>query len=417
MVEGHEIAFLSANAFRSRIEATGALFHAFYHAEDVDLYGVTVARPELKGVPGPDRVRLGLERWFVNTIPAQHRGLRQALDEFPADIIIADDMFYGALPTLLEPRSERPPLVYCGTSYLHWCRDDGAPHYAGLPPAKTKAERDEYAAIYRDYDRRLFKPLGDRLNELLQEMGARPISLTPFDALVFRADAYMQLTVPSFEYPREIPSMVHFVGTPPIYPNQAPLPPWANELDGSRKIVLVTQGTVANDNFGLLIGATLEALTNEPDVLVVMTTGGRPVDAIPGPIPDNARVAQFLPFEWILPQTAALVTNGGYGTVNQAISFGVPLVTAGLTQDKAEVNARVAWSGVGIDLRTNQPAPAAVRDAVRRVLNRSEYRARARTIAAEYQALDTRSRIIRIVTDIARSSTAAGTSKVASSAQ
>jgi UDP:flavonoid glycosyltransferase YjiC (YdhE family) len=41
--------------------------------------------------------------------------------------------------------------------------------------------------------------------------------------------------------------------------------------------------------------------------------------------------------------------NGGYGGVNQAMSFGVPLVTAGLTEDKADVNAPVAWSGSRFD--------------------------------------------------------------------
>jgi UDP:flavonoid glycosyltransferase YjiC (YdhE family) len=60
---------------------------------------------------------------------------------------------------------------------------------------------------------------------------------------------------------------LHFVGTPPIIPGQAPLPPWGHELDGSRKVVLVTQGTVANHNFELLIAPTLAALANEPDVL------------------------------------------------------------------------------------------------------------------------------------------------------
>jgi UDP:flavonoid glycosyltransferase YjiC (YdhE family) len=79
-----------------------------------------------------------------------------------------------------------------------------------------------------------------------------------------------------------------------------------------------------------------------------VTAGGRAVDAIPGPIPDNARLASYLPFEWVLPKVDVLVTNGGYGSVNQAMSFGIPLVTAGLTEDKADVNARVAWSGVGI---------------------------------------------------------------------
>ncbi len=162
------------------------------------------------------------------------------------------------------------------------------------------------------------------------------------------ADAFIQLTVPSFEFPRDLPAPVTFVGALPIIPNQVPLPPWAAELDGSRKVVLVTQGTVANHDFGLLVAPALAALANEPDVLVVVTAGGRAIDDIPGPIPGNARLAIICQFEWLLPKVDVFVTNGGYGSINQAMSFGIPIVSAGLTEDKAEVNARVAWSGVGI---------------------------------------------------------------------
>jgi hypothetical protein len=42
-----------------------------------------------------------------------------------------------------------------------------------------------------------------------------------------------------------------------------------------------------------------------------------------------------------------------------------------------KVNARVAWSGVGVDLRTNSPAPKDVQRAVRAVLDDSTYRTRA----------------------------------------
>jgi UDP:flavonoid glycosyltransferase YjiC (YdhE family) len=103
----------------------------------------------------------------------------------------------------------------------------------------------------------------------------------------------MQMTVPRFEFPRDIPPSVHFIGALAIAPNQTPLSSWAHELDGSCKIVLVTQGTVANHNFGLLMAPTLAALANEPDLLVVVTAGGRPIDAIPGPIPRNARLASY----------------------------------------------------------------------------------------------------------------------------
>ena len=138
----------------------------------------------------------------------------------------------------------------------------------------------------------------------------------------------------------------------------------------------------------------------EPDVLVVVTAGGRPVEAIPGPIPSNARLASYLPFEWLLPKVDVLVTNGGYGSVNQAISFGIPLVTAGLTEDKAGVNARVAWSGVGVDLATNEPTPEALLEAIRTVLDHPGYRLRASQMAAEYTEIDTRSEILGIISQV-----------------
>ena len=224
--------------------------------------------------------------------------------------------------------------------------------------------------------------------------------MTPFDAVVELADAYMQMTVPSFEFPRAIPPSVHFIGALPITPNQAPLPSWVHELDGSRKVVLVTQGTRVNHNFGLLIAPTLAALANAPDLLVVITAGGRPIGAIPGPIPGKARLASYLPFEWMLPKVDILVTNGGYGSVNQAMRFGIPLVNAGLTEDKVDVNARVAWSGVGIDLATNEPTPQALRKAIRTVLDKPNYRSRAALIADEFAQIGTRSEILRIVREV-----------------
>jgi MGT family glycosyltransferase len=401
IAESHEVAFLSGSALRSRIEGIGAPFHAFPAGADFDLQDIPSVVPEIKDLPpGPEWLRVIVERVFIDPVPAQHKGLQQVLRDFPADVIIGDDMMFGVLPMLLGPRAKRPAIVLCGTSILHWRREDGAPYFAGLPPATTSAQLKEYAAIAQEHDRIIYEPLGRRLNRSLKDLGVGPLSTPPFDSGVELADAYLQLTAPSFEFPRELPPSVHFVGAPPIIPNQAPLPSWAHELDGSRKVVLVTQGTVANHDFSLLIGPTLAALANEPDLLVIATAGGRPIDAIPGPIPSNARLATYLPFDWVLPKADVLVTNGGYGSVNQAMSFGIPLVTAGLTEDKADVNARVAWSGVGINLATNEPTPQALREAVRTVLDKPNYRLRASLMADEFDGIDTRSEVLRIVSQV-----------------
>jgi UDP:flavonoid glycosyltransferase YjiC (YdhE family) len=403
IAEGHEVVGLTGSALRERIEGIGAQFQPLPAGADLDLRDILSVVPELKDIaPGLEWLRVAIERLFVDTVPVQHKGLQQVLRDFPAEIVIGDDMFFGVLPMLLGPRSKRPPIVLCGISILHWRREDGAPHFLGLPPATTQAQLNEYAAISQEHDGVVNQPLARRLNRSLKDLGVGPLSMTLYDSVVELADAYMQMTVPSFEFPRDIPPSVHFIGALPIIPNQAPLPVWANELDGSRKVVLVTQGTLANHNFGLLIAPTLAALANEPDLLVVVTAGGRPIDAIPGPIPGNARLASYLPFEWMLPKVDVLVTNGGYGSVNQAMSFGIPLVTAGLTEDKADVNARVAWSGVGIDLATNEPTPQALRDAIRTVLDKPNYRSRASLMADAFAEIDTRSEILRIVSEVSQ---------------
>jgi UDP:flavonoid glycosyltransferase YjiC (YdhE family) len=78
------------------------------------------------------------------------------------------------------------------------------------------------------------------------------------------------------------------------------------------------------------------------------------------------------------------------------------VVTAGLTEDIADMNARVAWSGVGIDLATNEPTLQALREAIRTVLDKPNYRLRASLMAEEFDGIDTRSEIFRIVGQVSR---------------
>jgi MGT family glycosyltransferase len=396
--EQHEVTFLTGSVLRPRVEAIGAGFRTLPADADLDVRNIDELVPELKTLePGLQWLRVAIERFFVETMPAQHAGLQEAIRDLRPDVIVGDDMFFGVLPMLLGSRADRPSVVLCGTSILHCPRDDGAPIFLGLPPATTQAERDKYAVIAGEFETVVNAPLTKRANEFLATLGGKSLSVPLYESVVALADAYLQLSVPSFEFPRKLPPTVHFVGTPPIIPNQAPLPSWAGDLDGTRKVVLVTQGTVANHDFGLLVAPALQALADEPDLLVVVTTGGRPVDSIPCAIPSNARIATYLPFEWILRKADVFVTNGGYGSVNQAMSYGIPIVGAGLTEDKADVNARIAWSGVGINLASNQPDPKVLRGAVRAVLEQPGYRTRAASMADEFAGVDTRSKILSII--------------------
>jgi AraC family transcriptional regulator len=127
----------------------------------------------------------------------------------------------------------------------------------------------------------------------------------------------------------------------------------------------------------------------DEDVLVVATTGGKPIDRIKlTSIPANARIEQFIPYSHLLPHVDIMVTNGGYNGVHMALANGVPLVAAGVTEDKPEVCARVQWSGVGINLKTNKPTPMQIREAVKKIRYSSHYRQKAKLFQAEIASYD-----------------------------
>jgi MGT family glycosyltransferase len=190
-------------------------------------------------------------------------------------------------------------------------------------------------------------------------------------------------TVRSFEYSRpDCPPQVVFTG--PLLENndEAFTPPaWWGDLDPST-VVHVTQGTISNDPAQLLRPA-LEALADEP-VLVVACTGriDEGLEAL-GPLPANARVASYIPYGALLPKTSLVLTNGGFQGVQAVLSHGIPMVTAGESEDKPEVCARLQRTGASIDLGTANPAPAAIRAAVRRVLDEPAFRAAAKALARE----------------------------------
>src|ERR1700677_1491259 len=96
MTEGHELVVLSGSWLQDRIERAGAQFRALPGRADADLRNIATFAPELAKIPpGYECLRVVMEQIFIDHVPAQHMGLQQALEEFPADVILADDMFFG----------------------------------------------------------------------------------------------------------------------------------------------------------------------------------------------------------------------------------------------------------------------------------------------------------------------------------
>jgi UDP:flavonoid glycosyltransferase YjiC (YdhE family) len=171
-------------------------------------------------------------------------------------------------------------------------------------------------------------------------------------------------------------------------------PTWWAELDGSKPVVLVTQGTLTNHDFNEVIQPALSGLSDE-EVMVIVAAGRSDTQTLA--VPANARVASFIPFDRILPKVDVLVTNGGYGAVNHAFSLGVPIVVAGETEEKDFIAARVGWTGAGINLKTRYASAEQIRNAVRAILTNKRYREEAKRLQMNFARHNTLDELARTV--------------------
>jgi MGT family glycosyltransferase len=389
---GDDVRFITGARFAEQVAATGATHIPLPADADYD-EGLITSFPERAQHKGVKAIAFDAENVFAKPSKSQYCAMLQAHRERSADAVLFDPAFWGALYMTAQPRVTRPAMVLCGVIPLGMQSRDTAPFGMGLPPARW-LNRPRNAALYA-LTRHVLAGTNRTLNDIHREIHGTEMTV---DLLNWarRFDAIVQFTVAEFEYPRyDAPANLHFAGPLSATGSAAPLPPWWGELDGARPIVHVTQGTVANVDYEQLIAPTLRALGGE-DVTVVVATGGRPLDTLPA-LPANARAAEFLPYDELLPRTAVYVTNGGYGGVQYALRHGVPIVATGGKEDKPEVGARVAWSGVGRRIRSERPKPAALRRAVLDVLNQPGYRRASERIAADMAAAPGFSKLAAVV--------------------
>lgn len=378
---GHSVRWYSGAAFAERITTTGATYVPMSNY-DYSVNGLDAFYPDRLQHAGLRRLQFDMVAGFTRPVPTHISDLQALMTQEPADVLVGDVAIVAG-PILQELGG--PPFAAFGITVLAFPDPDLAPFGLGLVPSVGVLGRFRNRLLNGAVRSFVFRPMFDAVNQIRHDLG-----LPAVDDLGMgypaHAELFLQLSTPSFEYPRsELPSALRYVGPgrPPVQADWDE-PGWWRELTTTDKpVVLVTQGTVANDP-AELIRPALHGLAGE-DVMVVAVTGG-PDPADLGRVPDNARVERFLPFDQLLPHVDVFVTNGGFGGVQLALSHGVPIVAAGKTEDKAEVAARVAYAGVGINLKTQQPKATEVTAAVREVLGDVGFSTAARRIQAEIEA-------------------------------
>jgi len=165
-------------------------------------------------------------------------------------------------------------------------------------------------------------------------------------------------------------------------------------LAQGKKLLYISPGTVATghfwtDEFGaqagknglsdftgkqfvqMLFKVAIDALGDEKDLQVVMSTGGRE-DALDGlTLPENFVAQDVLPQLELLPKCHGFITHGGANSMHEALSFGVPLAVVPIFGDQP-ANADVVQSvGAGVSFRFPKETltVSALKEAVRQLIH------------------------------------------------
>ena len=404
VADGHEVAWYSGARYEHLVRRVGAQVFRMSAEADVDDTGLDEQVNSGKK-PGLGTLKRAIMDVFIAPIPLWVGEIDAILDEFRPDVVVAEQGFMAG-PIAAERRGIR--RVVFNTSPLGLSSVDAAPFGTGLLPSSSPLGRLRNRSLNWAIRSVVFAEAQRAAEQMRERLGLPPIDAYFMDWGAEIADRYLVPSIPAFEYPRrDLPEKVEFVG--PFLPDGVDdwTPPewWADVLAAraaGRPVVLVTQGTIATDPRNLVL-PSIEGLADS-DALVIATTVGFDADeVIPADDrPANLRLTEFVPFTELLPLTDLMITNGGYGGVQLALAHGVPLVVAGLTEDKMEVSARVTWSGTGIALKTDTPSARQVQQAAATVLADPAYRARASELRTAYAGFAGAARAAESVLEVAR---------------
>lgn len=419
VTRGFKVSFLTASCFRSRVEPTGCRFVSLDGVANFDWDHHEQVAPAMNHQALQERFSSspleGLNYAFVTFFIAQmvsqfgsvQKFLAEAYSSHPEELVVMlqDLCFMGALPPLLGAPGLKPAgLISMGISPLMLSSIDTAPFNMALPPDSSEEGRKRNAILNEEAQTVIYGPCQEAFVSKVKQAGGTVPSLFVLDALYLKPDLFLQLSIPQLEYPRsDAPKKLRFIGAlPPGRREAVPLPEWWDEIvRHEKKLVVVTQGTVANKPSELIL-PTINALASRVDVTVITTLVRG--EAIPNfTPPPNVRIARWIPYDQLFKYTDCVVSNGGFGTIQQALVVGVPLVLAGVTEDKPEGCARTAWSGAAIDLRKARPEVKELRDAVEYVLFDEEQKVkkRAEELKVEYARYDCLGSIASAVEDLA----------------
>ncbi|HYK45585.1 MAG TPA: nucleotide disphospho-sugar-binding domain-containing protein [Parafilimonas sp.] len=406
---GHDVRWYTSNTYAAKLKKLNIMHYRFKTALEVTGDNLDEVFPERSKIKGQvKKLVFDMINAFIFRGPQYFDDICEIREEFDFNIMISDCAFSG-IPFVKEKLGI--PVISIGVLPLTETSKDLPPSGLGMTPVRSFFGRWKQSLLRFVADNILFSKPTSVMNSILREYHINPEGSNVFDILIRKASLLLQSGTPGFEYTRsDLGTNIRFIG--PLLPYRADKghDVWTHEkLSQYEKIILVTQGTVEKDVSKLLV-PTLEAFKNSK-YLVVATTGGSETEELRKKYPyENIIIEDFIPFSDIMPYADVYITNGGYGGVMLSIQNQLPMVVAGIHEGKNEINARIGYFDLGINLKTERPAGAQLRTAVEKVLSDDKYYDNVKKLSKEFSKYNPNQLLESYIDEVLQAETTASTS-------
>lgn len=367
---GLEVLVLSDEANRAAAEALGLAFQSWRRAPNRLTPGSPKDGVRDWAAPTPIAV---IDDVCAEVIcgPAAAYGadVREILAEFPADLVVSNELLFGAL--MGAEAAGVPFALLTGNLWPFPTRTDMPPFGPGLPPAQDSADEARDLNI-RQVLLSLYERHLPALNESRARLGLPP--LEHFFDQTAGARKILLSVAQAFDFSADpAPAPFAYIG-PMIRDPEWVAPTGAALPQGDLPLVLISSSTLYQAQEDML-RRCIAAVAGEP-VRAIVTLGPALDPEAFADAPPNVTVLASASHDAIVPHCAAVISHAGHGTVVRPLLHGVPLISLPMGRDQADNAARVAARGAGITL-SQTAAPEEIRSALRQILAEPAFRAAA----------------------------------------
>jgi MGT family glycosyltransferase len=350
---GEEVVYFTIEAFRERMEKTGATVRTFDGQKFIQAF-----------ISGGRNYLLERVNGLLHTADIVIPSVLEQIKGEQFDYIIHDSMF--GCGRLLAQILKLPAISSCTTF------------------VQTKASFDNMLEQLSEIPAEIVKPIQDEYQSLTEKVKEKyGVEIhSPYEVFCNPAPLTIVYTTREFQpFGEAFDQTYKFVG--PSISSRLTKENFELTAIMGKSPIYISLGTVINQSIDFY-KLCLKALGNT-DHTVVMSIGNKVRISDLGEIPKNFIVKSYVPQTDVLKFAKLFITHGGMNSTSEGLYYGVPLIVIPQSADQPIIAGQVANIGAGITLQMQSLTANQLRETVEHVLNHPSFNIAVANIRESFQ--------------------------------